>query len=386
MTIVRMLLWHGVKTPSEERRKLVKFLADSQGLAPEETAPHRAILERRPNFIEREEDTLLMQICARCHTYGRSALQRRDEAEWVKLSHTHVGQYPTIEYQAMARDRKWWEIASTTVPKRLGQRYPFQTEAWTDWSRHTKANLAGKWRVVGHRTGKGAYTGKAEFSVKGNDIYATLYEWTYEDGTRVHGKGSSIVYTGYEWRGRATIDDEKVKEVYSLSTDGNELSGRWFLSEADEIGGEFRAIREIDGQSRILAAFPSYIRAGEADEITIHGIGLNGEVELGEGLRIVETISADADAVVLRVKAKRRAQSGARKVKVGDAEGDGLLTVFRKIDYVKVEPDYTIARVGGNGGPLPPVTAQFESVAYMNGPDDKPETGDDIRIGVVAAE
>ena len=109
-------------------------------------------------------------------------------------------------------------------------------------------------------------------------------------------------------------------------------------------------------------------------------------MELGEGLRIVETISADADAVVLRVKAKRRAQSGARKVTVGDEEGDGLLTVYRKIDYVRVEPDYTIARVGGNGGPLPPVTAQFESVAYMNGPDDKPETGDDIRIGVVAAE
>ena len=45
-------------------------------------------------------------LCARCHSYARVALQRRDAAEWLKLVHFHLGQYPTTEYQAGGRDRE----------------------------------------------------------------------------------------------------------------------------------------------------------------------------------------------------------------------------------------------------------------------------------------
>ena len=53
---------------------------------------------------------------------------------------------------------------------------------------------------------------------------------------------------------------------------------------------------------------------------------------------------------------------GGRTLTVGGARAEGLFTVYRSIDSVQVEPAYAIARVGGNGGPLLPVAAQFEAV------------------------
>ncbi|MCB1804605.1 MAG: quinohemoprotein amine dehydrogenase subunit alpha, partial [Candidatus Competibacteraceae bacterium] len=56
MTIVRMMLLHGVQLASDERQTLVKLLSDQLGLAPAETAPWRYILERQPNVIESPPD------------------------------------------------------------------------------------------------------------------------------------------------------------------------------------------------------------------------------------------------------------------------------------------------------------------------------------------
>ena len=155
MTLARMTIVHGVQLSGEERAALVKHLSDTQGLAPEETAGYRYVLERRPNEIEAPGEGDLMAMCGRCHTLARSALQRRDTEEWNKLSHFHLGQYPTTEYQALGRDRNWWDIASTEVPKLLGQLYPLETTAWTDWLGHKRANVSGRWRVAGHQPGKG---------------------------------------------------------------------------------------------------------------------------------------------------------------------------------------------------------------------------------------
>ena len=77
-------------------------------------------LERAPNVVEPPADEELVTMCARCHTYARTALQRRDTDEWLKHSHFHLGQYPTAEYQAHGRDRNWWEIASEQLPPAPG--------------------------------------------------------------------------------------------------------------------------------------------------------------------------------------------------------------------------------------------------------------------------
>ena len=64
-------------------------------------------------------------MCARCHSAARVALQRRDSDDWLKHVHWHLAQWPTIEYQQNARDRLWWQTATTEVPGELGKLFPF---------------------------------------------------------------------------------------------------------------------------------------------------------------------------------------------------------------------------------------------------------------------
>ncbi len=118
--------------------------------------------------------------------------------------------------------------------------------------------------------------------------------------------------------------------------------------------------------------------------MAIHGVGLDGDVSLGDGIEI-ERRAATADTVRVLARAKPGAAVGARAVKVGKAEAQGLFAVYDKIGSVRVEPPYAIARVGGGGGTTPPVPVQFDAIAYLDGPDGKPGTADDVRLGAVKA-
>lgn len=383
MTLARMMIVHGAEFTPEERQAMVKYLADTQGLAPEESAPFRYILERRPNVIETIPDEDLGTMCARCHSYSRVALQRRPKAEWLKLVHFHLGQWPTIEYQALGRDRNWWEIASTKIPETLEKAFPLNTVAWNNWQKQEKKNLEGMWQVVGRRPGVGAFAGTLKVDSDGGDHYAAVYDLSFADGKTWSGRGKSIVYTGYEWRGSSQLADDAVNEVLVVSDDGNSMAGRWFLESADEVGGDFHAVRMEKGVSDIIAVEPSHLRAGTSAEISIHGVGLNGPVSLGDGVSVTKMISATPENIRLEVKAASDAADGLRDVQVGKTKGTGALAVYRKLDSVLVEPAYGIARVGG--GFTPPVTAQFEAVGYLNGADGTAGTEDDVRVGVMPA-
>ena len=193
------------------------------------------------------------------------------------------------------------------------------------------------------------------------------------------------MYTGFEWRSRTTFGEDETLQVFAVSEDGNSMTGRSFLANADSVGRRLTARRMEEGTSAILAASPAYLRAGETAEIALHGFGLEGDVSLGEGVTIEEVVSSDAETVVVRASADAGAASGSRAVSVGDAEGDGLLTVYDAIDFLTVEPSYNIARVGGAGGPIPRVPAQFEAVAWLNGADGQSGTDDDVEIGAMPA-
>jgi quinohemoprotein amine dehydrogenase len=385
MTIVRMMLAHGVEMTGEERRALVKHLADTRGLAPGETEGFRYILEREPAAFEEPPDADLGVLCARCHSWARVALQRRTEEEWRKLSHFHLGQYPTTEYQALGRDRNWWEIASEEAPRQLAELYPLQTPEWDAWQDRDPADLSGQWRYVGRDPGIGDYQGVASIEATGDGTYSVSVEHSYEDGQTVTGAGDGIVYTGFEWRSTITLGDDETRQVFALSEDGDELSGRSFLAEADAIGTRVTAVRMGGDEGWILMVSPRHLRAGETDEIAIHGLGLEGDVNLGEGVTIEEIVSSDAETVVVRATAGADVAAGARTVSVGATEADDLFTVYQSIDFVTVEPAYHIARVGGGGGPLPPVPAQFEAVAWLEGADGQAGTDDDVLIGPMAA-
>lgn len=380
MTLVRMALIHDVSYGEGERAALVKHLADTRGLAPAETAPWRYILERQPGVVEQPENDTIAGMCARCHSYARVALQRRTEQDWLKLSHFHLGQFPTTEYQAGGRDRNWWEIAANDMPPLLAEHYPLETEDWADWKAREDPDLSGQWRIAGHAAGKGPYEGTMRVTARADkeDLYDIDMSVNYADGASSSGSGSAILYTGYEWRGRVEIGGPTIHQVFAVDADGDSMSGRWFDESNDVDGGRLQAVR---AGPAIVAVIPEHLRAGETGEIVIHGVDLDGEVDLGPGVEVLETVSSTADRITVRAAAGADASVGRRDVAVGEAQAPGGLTVYQAVDSVRVEPASTIARVGGGGGPLERVPAQFDAIAYANGPDGEAGTDDDVRIG-----
>ncbi|MBD5800821.1 Quinohemoprotein amine dehydrogenase A, alpha subunit [Azoarcus sp. Aa7] len=385
MTVVRMGIWHKVELTADERRAVVKYLADRQGLAPSESAAFRFLTERRPNMQDAPPDDELAQMCARCHSYGRVALQRRDEDEWRKLMHTHLGQFPSAEYSALGRDRNWWEIARDKMPGRLAGLYPKNTDAWRDWSRAKHRPADGSWVVAGERPGWGPYTGTMTARAKGKDQYEVSYEFRFGAGNTVRGHGEAVIYTGYEWRGSAKLGNEDTRSIFALNEDGSRIDGRWFLKGADEIGATFEAVRaDKSAKNALVSVSPSMLRAGDTATVTLAGAGLDPKVDLGPGVEVVEWLGKSAEELKLRVKVAADATSGLRKIAVGGRESDRTVAVYRQIDSVRVEPAFGIARVGG--GTNPPVSAQFDAVAFLDGADGKSGTDDDVRLGSVPAK
>src|SRR5205814_5062447 len=72
---------------------------------------------------------------------------------------------------------------------------------------------------------------------------------------------------------------------------------------------------------------------------------------------------------------------GARDLSVAGTVKPSALVVYDKIDGIKVLPQAGMARVGGNV--FPKQLQQFEAVGINNGPDGKPDTADDLNLGLV---
>jgi quinohemoprotein amine dehydrogenase len=83
------------------------------------------------------------------------------------------------------------------------------------------------------------------------------------------------------------------------------------------------------------------------------------------------------------VTVARDATPGRRAVFVTGATGEATVAVYSAIDFIKVSPQAGLARVGGAN--FPKQFQQFEAIAYANGPDGKPNTKDDIELGLVDA-
>ncbi len=378
MLIGRMTLIHKVQLTEEKRRALVKYLSDSAGLAPAETANWRYLPERRPDAVERIDEQLVADTCTRCHSYGRIALERRSEADWLRLSHFHVGQYPSIEIQSNGRDRNWWDIASKQVPPLLAKHYPLASDAWNKWQAQTWVKPSGDWRVVGHRPGWGDYEGKATIAETGADEYSITMDLRYADGRVEKASGKAALFTGFEWRASLKQGDQEVRQVFALSEDGTRLQGRWFLRDVDTLGGDLSATRS-DGKAQILSVQPEYLKAGATAKIAIHGVGLAGAVDLGPGVSVVRELSRSPETVVVEAKATANAPGGKHPLRVGAASSSEAFTVYQRIDALRLAPERGMARIGGNGGTLAKQPAQFEAVGYVK------RGKKELRIGVFPA-
>jgi quinohemoprotein amine dehydrogenase len=364
MTIFRMQQAHGLQISETDRDALVRFLADTQGLAPSEALPARYALERRPNMQDLQLPGELQTLCARCHSAARIALQRRGGEEWEKLVHFHVGQWPTLEYQDKARDRTWWQIASTEVPSQLARAFPFESAAWDEWHKHAPANLSGRWLVQGHLPGRGAYWGTAQIESDAVGEYHAVYELDDATGAHFTGQSKAIVYTGYEWRGSGRLREQETREVFALSEDGRTLSGRWFPPDHSEFGGDWVATRAV-GTTRIVTVNPVAARIGTTTRVTVFGEELRGAVSFGPGTK-VKIVKNSPNSVAAEVTLSSSVRPGYIVLRVGKSSAADHFAAFDQVARLEVTPHSGIARVGG--GKLEPVNAQYEAVAYADVP------------------
>jgi len=386
LTMKRMQTWHHVGLESSEFRAILKYLSDHKGLAPSEAKPYRYLIEQERNYKETLPDTTVVKACTVCHSYGRIALQRRDEDEWRRLVHTHIGQWPHIDMHGGLRTLNWMDIALNKVPVELASEYPLNTEEWTNWKAKIKdQSPVGTWRVWGRQSGQGDYAGVMNIQEKTPGEFIATQQLVFNDGHKKEGKGSGIFYSGYEWRGALHLGQEKVRQVFTLSEDMSELRGRWYLKGHPELGATFFAKKIMTDHAVITSMMPKALAVGKETVLSIHGMGLEGVVDLGEGIKILEVLSQDHQTIRVKVKVDENINLGYRKVFVGNAALDDAIVIYPTISRIYVMPTEALARIGETSGNPAAVMAQFDAISYWNGPDNKAYTSDDVALGVVKA-
>ncbi|WP_297307483.1 quinohemoprotein amine dehydrogenase subunit alpha [Neptuniibacter sp.] len=382
-TINRMKTQRGLKISKADEKVLLKYLADNQGLAPSETMGLRYVLEREPNVVEQNVPQHVAEMCLGCHSSARSGLQRRSQDEWEKLVHFHLGQFPSLEYTAGARNIPWFDIAINDTSKKLAADYPLKSQAWDDWKKAAKADLKGDWAVSGYMPDKGEYSATLSIMPNKKDEYILLINGHYADGSKLSGSGSAVVYNGYEWRASIIIDGREMRQVFAASADGKALSGRMFLSKEDAIGGYVNA-KKVDKAPTVVAVSPTYVKRGETTKLRITGTNLDTNIDLGKGVK-AKLMSKANDHLIVEVTVDAKAATGVRSVSVAGSELAGALAVYDKLARVEVTPSYSIARVGGAGAGYDKEKSLYRAVGYSAGKDGKAGTADDVKLGFMPA-
>jgi quinohemoprotein amine dehydrogenase len=280
----------------------------------------------------------------------------------------------------------------------LARAFPLRTPEWAAWSATMRTpHLEGTWLLSGSEPGRGAFYGEmtvARGASDGEFTTRTTYRYA-EGGAVVHRTGKTIVYTGYQWRGRSTDpalrarDTVGLREVMFVEPGWNDMSGRWFQGGYDEIGMDV-ALRRLTGSPVLAGVAPRALHVGTRGQaVTIFGANLPRTVaatavDFGPGVTVESVVSATPDSVTVRVNVDSTAAVGKRDLFAAGASLRDAAVVFNKIDHIKVLPVAGLARIGGIV--FPKQLQQFDAIAYWNGPDGKSDTEDDLEIGRVNAK
>jgi len=406
-TIRRMVTLNKAEIEPADAREIVKYLADNLGLAPEESKPAYFESERRLIDFKYSANRDTEQICSSCHSMGRVMLQRRTGKEWDLVLAMHRGWFPLIDGQVFRRGGP-----PSTEPgpdgrppdnrhpmdkalAHLKPTFPFTTPEWTAWSATMRsARLDGTWLLSGYDPGAGPIFGTVTITANpaSPDEFTTQTTFQYpRTGRTVTRSGRSIIYTGHQWRGRTTVNGDNatsLREVMEVERDWQSMSGRWFNGDYDELGPDV-TLRRI-GREVAVAGLdrPSARRGGAAQTLRIYGANLPPsvaarDVDFGRGVTVSRVTASTPTMVTVDVDVAADATLGARDLFLSGTLHKGALTIYDKVDFIKVAPTWSMARVGGVV--FPKQLAQFEAFAFSNGPDGKPDTKDDLPIGPVDA-
>ena len=381
MTISRMEKSNGLVLSKEEKKSVVKYLSDTQGLNPEESEPYRYILEKQPNIQEAKRDQLFTDMCNRCHSAARIGLQRRTKVEWDKLIDFHVGYFPSVEYHALSRDRDWYQIAKSEILEYLDKNFLNDKKF-----EMINADYSGEWVVFGHKLGEGDYSATLKLTQASKDNYQVELSGSYLDGRRFSGKGKAVVYSGYEYRANIEIDGITFKQVLMLNPKNFKLKGSMYEANHFEETATLVGERVTNSDTSILGVYPKSIKSGTSKTITIVGNNLDKKIKLSSGLKLNKVLEKTSTKVVLDVTAMKSIDEKEVALTIGNITNKDAFVVYENIDSLKVFPSFAVARVGDGGGKTAKQHAIFEAKGYLAGKDGKVGTADDISLGVVDAK
>lgn len=407
--IKRMVKLNGLQITPEESRAVVKYLSTWHGLAPEEAKPVMYLPERRIVDETLIPNDTVRQACASCHAFAQPMSWRRSKTEWKLLQDMHIALYSQADaqYRRPADPQPGSPPAAPGTPpvsngqialEYIQKTAPLHAMEWGSWKPRIRTPyLAGKWLISAHLPGRGDYVGELNVTpAKEADSFTTSTTLrSLATGETLTRTGTGLVYAGYSWRGRshgpaagAAPDDPNMetRETMWFSPDQKTGQGRWFWGEYHEFGFDVTLTR-AGTEAAVVGIAPVILKAGtRGAQVRIVGANLPADlkpadISLGEGVTVAKILSASPGEVVITADVASDAVSGRHDVGVRSATLAQALPVYQKIDYLKVLPETGLARLGGDTHPKG--YGQFEAIGYENGPDGKPATADDVKIGAV---
>lgn len=412
-TIKRMVTLNHAALELADARGILKYLADHQGLAPEEDRPITFDAERRTIEYTYTPDKDAADTCSSCHSMARVLSERRTKEEWELLVAMHRGYYPLVDNQPMNGGqgfRRTRPIQTEPGPdgrppdnrhpmdkalEHLEKTLPLTTPEWSAWSAAMQApKLVGRWAIVGSQAGKGPIYGQVTVTADPSaaDSFNTETRYTVaRSGETIARTGKALVYTGYQWRGRGSApgSESPWHEVMFVERDWTQMWGRWFTGAYDETGIDVKLTR-VNTSPVVLGTSVASLKTGATGQaVRIFGANLPAsprpeDIGLGSGVTVSRIVSARPDEIDVDVSVTAGAPIGPRDVFVGGTVKAASLVVYDKIDGIKVLPQAGMARVGGSV--FPKQLQQFDAVAMNNGPDGKPDTADDLNLGLVTVK
>ena len=406
-TIKRMVRLSKLQIEPGDAREVLKYLSNNLGLAPEEARPGAFEVEKRMiDYKYTDKDT--EQTCIKCHSMGRIITQRRTKQEWELLVAMHRGYYPLSDFQSFRRmgppqtqpgpdgrppDNKH---PMEKAIANLSDAFPLKTAEWSAWAANMRPpRIQGRWALSGHHPGQGAIYGVVTISENSGEhadefVTETRYQYA-RSGKPVTRQGKALVYTGFQWRGRSFEgpgETSPLREVMFVERDWQRVWGRWFTGAYDEVGLDIK-LQRIGSDPILLGVAPAALQSSaKGRQVQIYGANLPqtlapADFDFGQGIKVTRVVNTQNDRVTVELDVETEAPIGTRDLYLRGANLQAAAVVYNKVDGLKVTPQAGMARVGGAN--FPKQYQQFEAVAYSNGPDGKPDTKDDLNLGVVNA-
>lgn len=380
----QMVLRESVSLTPVEARSIVKYLSTSHGLAPEEAKPVMYEAERRVQEEAGIPSDSLRETCSKCHSFARVLSWRRSRDDWKQFADSHAARY---------------NIRSTAeAVEFLASAAPLHTPAWDGWiARTVKPNLAGRWLVSASWPGHGNYYGEMLIDRDGDDEYNTRVALTsVKDGSRILRGGRTTVFGGDAWRGRSrgsepptsTPDDPSsdAREVLLIAPDQSAAEGRWFWGQYQEFGLDVK-LQRASTDPVLICVDRSALKTGSlANRIRFSGENFPAQIapadlDFGPGVTVRRIVSGSRREILAEVDVAGGAQLGKRNVAFRRSSLPGAMTIYDRVDYIKVSPDSAMASFADQTHPKG--YQQFEAIGYQRGPDGKLHTADDLALGPV---